>query len=255
MTIPLQVQSVSKSFRQAAGSVRALRDINMEVEPGEFVAIMGPSGSGKSTLLHAIAGLTDIDQGRILIEGQELSRMSDGKLTKFRRRRIGIVFQAFNLIPVLSAEDNIRLPAFDERGLDERVEKLLESLALAERRSHKPYALSGGEQQRTAIARALIADPAILLLDEPTGSLDSLAGQQLCQTLRKLADEQRRTIVMVTHEAGVAMWADRVVALRDGAAVDAFSVSQCPDALALTQRYRSAVESAQSVQSQGVTES
>ncbi|MBN2584480.1 MAG: ABC transporter ATP-binding protein [Planctomycetes bacterium] len=242
MVCPLEVQGVKKCFCQGNRVVRALDGVNLKIEDGEFVAVMGASGSGKSTLLHAMAGLTNIDAGRVLVEGQDLSRLSDAKLTTFRRKRIGIVFQAFNLIPVLSAEENVRLPAVSTDGLDAKVNALLTQLGMADRRTHKPQALSGGEQQRTAIARALIGDPAILLLDEPTGSLDSVAGQELCQTLRDLCDKQHRTIVMVTHEASVAMWADRVVTLRDGKAVDAFSTKDCDDALALAHRYRESTQ-------------
>jgi putative ABC transport system ATP-binding protein len=238
MPCPLQVQAVQKHFRQGPRTIAALDGIDLDVRAGEFVAIMGASGSGKSTLLHAMAGLTDVDAGRVLVEGQDLAQLSDASLTDFRRRRIGLVFQAFNLIPVLTVEDNIRLPATSAVGLDDKVDALLGQLGLTDRRTHRPQALSGGEQQRTAIARALVADPAILLLDEPTGSLDSVAGQELCQTLRTLCDEQRRTIVMVTHEASVALWADRVVMLRDGQAVDSFATEGCSDALALAHRYR-----------------
>lgn len=242
MPCPVQVEAVKKCFCQGSRVIRALDGVDLEVQDGEFLAVMGASGSGKSTLLHAMAGLTSIDAGRILVEGQNLARLSDAGLTRFRRRRIGIVFQAFNLISVLSVEDNVRLPAIGLSDLDARADALLRQLGMADRRTHRPQALSGGEQQRTAIARALIADPALLLLDEPTGSLDSVAGQELCQTLRTLCDGQKRTIVMVTHEASVAMWADRVVTLRDGKAVDAFSTKDCDDALALARRYRDSVQ-------------
>lgn len=244
MACPLKVEGVRKCFRQGDRTIAALDGVDFEVASGEFVAVMGASGSGKSTLLHAMAGLTDVDGGRILVEGQDLAALGDAALTGFRRRRIGIVFQAFNLIPVLSAEENVRLPAMSADGLDARVDALLTQLGMADRRSHKPHALSGGEQQRTAIARALIGDPVILLLDEPTGSLDSVAGQELCRTLRTLCDGQGRTIVMVTHEASVAMWADRVVTLRDGKVVDAFSTKDCDDALALAHRYRESSQAA-----------
>jgi len=214
--LPLRVEAVVKRFRQGTSLIHALDGVNLSVAAGEFVVIMGPSGSGKSTLLHAMAGLTDVDSGRVLVDGQDLAVLPDAKLTRFRGRRIGLVFQTFNLIPALSAEDNIRLPALGSPGLDERVDALLERLELKARRRHKPDALSGGEQQRVAIARALVTDPAILLADEPTGSLDSVAGQELCRLLRELCSEQERSIVVVTHEPTVAVWADRVVVLRDG---------------------------------------
>lgn len=223
--LPLEVQAVSKTFRRRQTVVTALQGVRLQVSSGEFVVIMGASGSGKSTLLHAMAGLTDVDAGRVLVNGQDLAQLDDYHLTKFRGKQIGLVFQAFNLIPSLSAEDNIRLPAPGGPQLDEKVEALLQRLEIAARRTHKPGALSGGEQQRVAIARALICDPAILLADEPTGSLDFDAGQQICRLLYELSREQGRTIVVVTHEPNVAMWADRVVILRDGANLAEFAPS------------------------------
>ena len=241
MPSPLHAQGVIKRFQQGEGAVTALAGVDLEVVAGEFVAIMGASGSGKSTLLHALAGLTGIDGGRILVDGQDLATLSDAALTRFRRERIGLVFQAFNLIPTLSAEDNVRLPALGRAGLEATVDRLFTRLGLGERRRHKPDALSGGEQQRVAIARALVCDPAILLVDEPTGSLDSVAGQNLCTLLRGLCSDERRTIVVVTHEPAVARWADRVVVLRDGRQVDAFATTGLPDAQALAQRYQAAL--------------
>lgn len=233
---PLQVVDVVKTFPQGAHSVTALREVNLTVQSGEFVAIMGASGSGKSTLLHAMAGLTDLDGGAVLVDGQDLAKLSDAALTRFRGRQIGLVFQAFNLIPSLSAEENIRLPAPSTKNLQKQVDDLLDRLGMSGRKSHKPGALSGGEQQRIAIARALICNPAIVLADEPTGSLDSISGQEVCQLLRDLCDEQSRTIVMVTHEPHVAMWADRVIVLKDGANLAEFSPSgeRDPQEIAVT---------------------
>ncbi len=243
---PLQARAVVKTFRQGSTAIHALAGANLSVQSGEFIAIMGASGSGKSTLLHAIAGLTDLDSGQVLVNGQNLAALSDARLTRFRRRHIGLVFQAFNLVPVLSAEDNIRLPADPAPGLDAKVDALLDRLGMAARRSHKPDALSGGEQQRIAIARALVTDPDLLLADEPTGSLDSVAGQEICRLLRELCDEQRRTIVVVTHEPSVAMWADRAVVLKDGRDLAGFPIGRPHDSEAVATAYQHAVQSAES---------
>lgn len=240
--LPLEISQVVKTFRQGESEIRALDGIDMGVKPGEFVAIMGASGSGKSTLLHAMAGLTEVDSGTVKVEGKDLASLSDAALTRFRRARIGLVFQAFNLIPMLSAEANVRLPASGSKGLDERVDRLFERLGIAGRRQHKPDAMSGGEQQRVAIARALISDPAILLADEPTGSLDSVSGQQLCRLLQELGREGR-TIVIVTHEPTVAMWADRVVVLRDGKCIAGFETSGEHDPEAVALGYQQALQS------------
>jgi putative ABC transport system ATP-binding protein len=235
---PLELTSVTKRFRQGGNSVVALDAINLKVAGGQFVAIMGASGSGKSTLLHVMSGLTDVDAGEVRIEGQDLAKLGDSRLTRFRRERIGLVFQAFNLIPTLSAEDNIRLPAIRSAELDSRVEMLMRRLGILHRAKHKPDALSGGEQQRVAIARALISEPAIVLADEPTGSLDSRTGQTICQLLRELCDEERRTIVMVTHEQAVASWARRIVVLRDGRILSDFANETVGDAGRLSMMFR-----------------
>lgn len=236
--LPLQVTNVVKRFSQGGKAITALNAINLSVRSGEFVAIMGASGSGKSTLLHAMAGLTDLDGGSVVVNGQDLSKLSDAELTRFRGRQIGLVFQAFNLIPSLSAEDNIRLPAPSDRSLSTKVDSLLARLNLTERRTHKPDALSGGEQQRVAIARALICDPAIVLADEPTGSLDSVSGQEICRLLRGLCEDQGRTIAIVTHEPHVAMWADRIIVLKDGTNVAEFQPSGDRDANEISATYQ-----------------
>lgn len=241
--IPLRVESVVKRFRLGQNSVTALDGVNLQVRSGEFVAIMGASGSGKSTLLHAMAGLTDLDGGRVIVDGQDLGTLSDTELTRFRRRRIGLVFQAFNLIPTLTALDNITLPSLDGVAAEKRAEAVLEQLGFASRRLHKPDALSGGEQQRVAIARALVSDPAIVLADEPTGSLDSVSGQQICSLLRGLCRDHGRTIVIVTHEPHVAMWADRVVVLKDGRNLAEFTTDSDHDPQSVAQRYQEALRS------------
>jgi putative ABC transport system ATP-binding protein len=238
------VEHVTKRFRQGNSPVEALKGVSLSVGDGEFVAVMGVSGSGKSTLLHVIAGLTRPDEGRVVIDGTDLSTLSDAKLTRFRRRKVGLVFQAFNLIPTLTAEENIALPLRIEGRddlADARLGPLLDRLGLAPRRRHRPDALSGGEQQRVAIARALITDPALILADEPTGSLDSVSGHDLCQLLRALSDEQHRTIVVVTHEPSVAVWAGRVVVMRDGHALDEFSTDEFKGAQSLASHYHDVI--------------
>lgn len=238
--LPLQATGLTKRFRHAPTSVTALSQVDFSVRPGEFVAVMGASGSGKSTLLHLLAGLTAPDEGRVAVEGQEITRLTDAALTRFRRRRVGLVFQAFNLIPALTAEQNILLPALaDGRSPDSEpeLEPLLAMLGLTDRRTHHPAALSGGEQQRVAIARALIMNPAIVLADEPTGNLDSGSSQTLCGMLKQLNQEQGRAIVVVTHEPAVASWADRIVVLRDGRILTEVSTRELDGPLALAAQY------------------
>ncbi len=241
---PLAVEFLTKRFRQGVVTVEALREISLTVHRGEFVAVMGASGSGKSTLLHVMAGLTRPDQGRILVDGEDLAAMPDYQLTLFRRRRIGLVFQAFNLIPTLTAQDNVLLPllADGRQGLEDgRLDELFVRLGLAERRHHRPDALSGGEQQRVAIARAIIGNPSIILADEPTGSLDSVTGQSICRLLQELCKEQGRTIVVVTHEPAVAVWAERIVVLKDGQVLTEFLTEQFHDVHALAAHYQDIV--------------
>ncbi|MCS7034760.1 MAG: ABC transporter ATP-binding protein [Phycisphaerae bacterium] len=225
---PLVVENVSKSFRQGAGRVQALAGISLDVARGQFLAVMGASGSGKSTLLHLMAGLTRCDSGRVLIDGTDLSRLNDRELTRFRRRHVGLVFQSFNLIPTLTAEENIGLPLMLERRLDaddrRKVEETIDRLGLRSRRSHRPDALSGGEQQRVAIGRALVTDPAVVLADEPTGNLDSANSRAVCELLRDLSVIHGKTIVMVTHEPSVAAYAQEVAVIRDGRLLARFDV-------------------------------
>ncbi|MBN2021832.1 MAG: ABC transporter ATP-binding protein [Pirellulales bacterium] len=241
---PLVVENLSKRFRQGTAVIEALRGASLAVRRGEFVAVMGASGSGKSTLLHVMAGLTRPDGGRVLVGGQDLSAMRDHELTLFRRRHVGLVFQAFNLIPTLTARDNVLLPLLAD-GRDVMAEgdlnALLERLGLAGRAGHRPDALSGGEQQRVAIARALVCDPSIILADEPTGSLDSVTGQGICRLLEELCREQGRTIVVVTHEPAVAVWASRIVVLKDGRVLTEFPTEPSRNVHDLAARYQDVV--------------
>jgi putative ABC transport system ATP-binding protein len=217
---PLVVENVVKQFRQGDRVVRALDGVSLEVAQGQFLAVMGASGSGKSTLLHLMAGLTQADEGHVLIAGADLGATNDRELTLFRRRKVGLVFQSFNLIPTLTAEENVLLPLMlDGRNGDAgdaKVNELLVRLGLSGRRGHRPDAMSGGEQQRVAIGRALVTDPAVILADEPTGNLDSANSRSVCELLRDLSAVHGKTIVMVTHEPSVAAYASEVAVLKDG---------------------------------------
>jgi putative ABC transport system ATP-binding protein len=224
---PLMVENVAKRFRQGSRDVLALDGVSLNVTAGAFVAVMGASGSGKSTLLHLVAGLAEPDAGRIFVNGTDLVQLTDRERTLFRRRQIGLIFQAFNLIPTLSAEENIALPLMLEgingRQASDKVESLLQVMGMTDRRGHRPDALSGGEQQRVAIGRALVTEPALILADEPTGNLDATNRKWVCELLRKLSREQGRTIVMVTHEPHVAAYASEVAILRYGKLVERFA--------------------------------
>jgi putative ABC transport system ATP-binding protein len=216
----VQANALSKKYQLGSNQVDALAGVDFLVEKGEFVAIMGPSGSGKSTLLHMIGGLDQPSGGEIFLADSRLSQLKDKKVTLLRRRNIGFVFQFFNLLPTLSAEENITLPLLidnqNPKDYQQRLESLLQLTGLSDRRRHKPEQLSGGEQQRVALARALITEPAILLADEPTGNLDTKTGTAIMELLRKSCDQLNQSIVVVTHDPRAAAYADRVVFLRDG---------------------------------------
>ncbi|NOX59681.1 MAG: ABC transporter ATP-binding protein [Planctomycetes bacterium] len=241
MSVILQVTDLKKTFRLGSESIHALDGVSMEVHAGEFVVIMGASGSGKSTLLHLIGGLDLPTSGQIAIEGEDIASMSDRKRTLFRRSRLGVVFQSFNLLPTLSAVENVTLPALiggSRNGdMHSHARDLLDSVDMGHRMSHRPQALSGGEQQRVAIARALLNDPALLLADEPTGNLDSHHAEAIWTLLRGLVDKQNRTVIAVTHEPIGARFADRIVVLKDGKIVGAINDSRKLDASLVATRY------------------
>lgn len=216
----LTTEKLHKEYKMGSSSVLALKGIDFVVEKGEFVAIMGPSGSGKSTLLHLIGGLDKPTDGEIILAGKRLSLLKDKQVTLIRRRNVGFVFQFFNLLPTLTAEENVTLPILiDGKNTSkhrDRLDNIFELVGLSDRRRHKPEQLSGGEQQRVAIARALITEPSIVLADEPTGNLDTKTGNTIMELLRRSCNELGQTIIVVTHDPRAASFADRVVFLRDG---------------------------------------
>jgi putative ABC transport system ATP-binding protein len=222
--LAVEVRGLTKVFGAALARVEALRGIDLDVSCGEFVAVMGPSGSGKSTLLHLVGGLDTPTGGTVRVGGETLSTLDDDRLTLLRRRRIGFIFQAFNLLDVLTAEENVALPlvidGVAEGEAQQRAAAALERVDLGGRRGHLPGQMSGGEQQRVAIARALVMEPLLLLADEPTGNLDSATSDQVMKLLRGLVDERGQTILMVTHNARHAALADRLFRLRDGRVVE-----------------------------------
>ncbi|MGW8257041.1 MAG: ABC transporter ATP-binding protein [Thermoguttaceae bacterium] len=217
----IETRGLTKSYGNIEEvRVHALRGVDLHVQEGELLAIMGPSGSGKSTLLHILGGVEIPTSGQVLLEGIDLSILNDDERTILRRERMGFIFQSFNLLPAFTAEENVALPleltgvsSVEARRL---AMDMLKTVGMTHRRHHIPSTLSGGEQQRVAIARALVMEPALLLADEPTGNLDSVSGRQVTSLLRRLASDQKQTIVMVTHDGEVAKQADRLVRLRDG---------------------------------------
>ena len=227
MTV-LEANNVTKQYSMGEVVVSALREVSFVVTKGEFVAVMGPSGSGKSTLLHLLGGLDEPTSGEIALAGHTITHLSDDEVTIVRRRKVGFIFQFYNLVPTLTAAENVALPLLiDGQRIDkhtEKIERLLAMVGLAERRDHKPDQMSGGQQQRVAIARAFVNDPEIVLADEPTGNLDSQSGTAILELLRRSAEALQQTIVMVTHDPRAASYADRVVFLKDGRIVQNLAV-------------------------------
>ena len=218
----VRATALTKRFGEGSAAVDALRGVDVTFAPGTFTAIMGPSGSGKSTLMHILAGLDQPTSGSVEIAGTRLDALGDHDLTLLRRSQVGFIFQSYNLLPVLTAEENVLLPVriAGEHANTDWLETLIDTVGLADRRTHRPSELSGGQQQRVAVARALITRPAVVFADEPTGNLDSAAGRDVLDLLRRAVDEFGQTIVMVTHDATAAAVADRVLFLADGRVVD-----------------------------------
>ncbi len=215
----IQLLDVSKTYGQGGKRVAALSHLNLLISRGEFLAITGKSGCGKSTLINVLGGLDLPDEGTVRVAGEDVTRMDDRRLTLFRRDRVGIIFQFFNLLPILTLEENILLPHLLRNGRNRGgalLDGLLEEMGLTQRRNHKPHELSGGEMQRTAICRALINDPEIILADEPTGNLDSASGRDVLAILRNLRDKRGKTVLLVTHSPEGAAVADRVMTMQDG---------------------------------------
>lgn len=216
----LDVCEVKKSYRIGKVTVQALRGVSFCVGEGEFLAVLGPSGSGKSTLLHLIGCLDRPDDGEIIIEGRNVLKLSDDELADLRLKKIGFVFQFFNLLPRLTAFENVKLPLVlagaSEKESYEKAKELLELVGLGERLNHRPSELSGGEQQRVAIARALVNNPKLVLADEPTGNLDTKSGWEIVNLMRRLNEEMKQTFIVVTHDPQIAEVADRIIYLRDG---------------------------------------
>lgn len=224
----ISVSHLKRSFKSGSGSITVLKDISLTVNRGEFVAVMGASGSGKSTLLNVLGGLLAPDSGTVTVDGMDLGSMSDASLTVYRRDRVGFIFQMFNLVGTLNVEENILLPSLagGRKVAPAALDAMIEKVGLSHRRHAMPDTLSGGEQQRVAIARALVSGPALVLADEPTGNLDSENTRLMGDLFRDLHRAQGCAFVLVTHAPDVAMWADRVIVLKDGSIVDDRSTAE-----------------------------
>ena len=214
----LRVENLNKSYGKGEAKVEALKNVNLSINKGEFVVIVGPSGSGKSTLLHLIGGVDKPTSGKVFINDVDIYNLKEKDLSIFRRRNVGLIYQFYNLIPVLSAKENILLPAeLDNRKIDkEYLDDLLNTLGLKERENHLPNELSGGQQQRTSIGRALINRPAVVLADEPTGNLDSKNSKEVLELLKLSVKKYKQTLIMITHDINIALQADRVITIEDG---------------------------------------
>ena len=218
----LKVENLCKQYGKGENKVTALNNVSFTVNKGEFVAIVGASGSGKSTLLHLIGGVDRPTSGKVFIDGKDIYKFNDDELAIFRRRQVGLIYQFYNLIPILNVEENITLPLkLDNRNIDKkRLDELIKVLGLEERRTHLPNELSGGQQQRTSIGRAMITNPAIILADEPTGNLDSKASDEIVTLLKKSNKDYKQTIIMITHNLEIAKVADRIIKIEDGKIVE-----------------------------------
>ena len=214
----LRVENLSKVYGKGDSKVVAIENISFSVQKGEFVAIVGASGSGKSTLLHLIGGVDRPTFGKVFIDGKDIYQMNDDNLAIFRRRQVGLIYQFYNLIPILNVEENITLPCnLDGKEVDrDKLEELLKTLKLSDRRNHLPNELSGGQQQRVSIGRAIINEPAIMLADEPTGNLDSKASEEIISLLRLSNKKYNQTVIVITHDEKIALEADRVITIDDG---------------------------------------
>ena len=214
----LKIENLSKTYGKNEAKVDALKNIDLSINKGEFVAIVGPSGSGKSTLLHLIGGVDKPSEGKVYINDVDIYNLKEKDLSIFRRRNVGLIYQFYNLIPVLSVKENILLPAeLDNRKIDEEyLDDLLKTLGLKERENHLPNELSGGQQQRTSIGRALVNRPAIVLADEPTGNLDSKNSKEVIELLKLSVKKYKQTLIMITHDPNIALKADRVITIEDG---------------------------------------
>lgn len=216
----LETQKLKKTFTRGEQKIDALKNISISVNRGEFVSVMGPSGSGKSTLLHLVGGLDRPTQGKVLLDGTPIQSLNDNELSLFRRRRLGFIFQFFNLLPTLTALENVALPRLLDgesiSHVENKAKELLTLMGLSRRMDHRPDQLSGGEMQRVAIARALVTDPLLILADEPTGNLDSKTGAAVLELLSDMAREKGHTIVMVTHDSNAASYGTRLIRLKDG---------------------------------------